>query len=116
MVQRLTDAISRQTAAPSQRLLAVLASVIVLLGVMAYVLSPFRATGGLKCGPALFGSSPREDVTFGLLVNREDQVCQEKGNSRLIVGGFAAVLALAVGLGAVFLPAGPTEQAFTRRD
>ncbi len=101
-------------AAP-QRVLVILAVVIVLLGSLAYAASPFTAAGGLKCKGALLGSEPRRSVTTGILVGREKSVCRQAGNSRLWVAAIATLAGLAIALGAVLLPAGPTEELFTRR-
>ncbi|MDQ3569693.1 MAG: hypothetical protein M3396_03555 [Actinomycetota bacterium] len=112
----LRETFARHAAGPSRQLLALLAVVIVLLGVLAYGAAPFSAAGGLKCGGALLGSKPKEPATTGLLVGREKSVCRSKGNSRLIITGLATVAALTVGLGAAFLPMGPLEELFVRRD
>ncbi len=101
-------------AAP-QRVLVILAVVVVLLGSLAYAASPFTAAGGLKCKGALLGSDPRGAVTTGILVGREESVCQRAGNSRLWVAAIATLVGLVIALGAVLLPAGPTEELFTRR-
>ncbi len=95
--------------------MALLAVAVALLGVLAYAASPFRAAGGLKCEGALLGSGPKERVTTGLLVGREKSLCRSKGNSRLIVAGFATVISLVLGLSAVLLPVGPLEEFFLRR-
>jgi hypothetical protein len=105
-----------QGAGPSKQTMAILAVVIALFGVLAYGLAPFKAAGGLRCGSALLGSSPKERVTTGLLVGKEESLCQSKGNSRLMVVGIATVVALVLGLGAVFLPVGPLEEFFLRRE
>ena len=107
---------TRLAAAPTQRLLVGLAVFIVLLGVLAYLLAPYRAAGGLKCGATLAGSDAREEITSGPLVNQEDKVCQDKGNSRLLVGGFAGILALVLGVSAVVLPVGGIETLFQRQE
>ncbi len=101
-------------AAP-QRALVVLAVVVVLLGSLAYAVSPFTAAGGLKCKGALLGSEPRRSVTTGILVGREKSVCRQAGNSRLWVALIATLIGLVIALGAVLLPMGPVEDALTRR-
>ncbi len=102
-------------AAP-QRVLVILAVVIVLVGGLAYAASPFTAAGGLECKGALLGSEPRRSVTTGVLVGREESVCQRAGNSRLWVAAIAAIVALVIALGAVLLPVGPIEELFTRKE
>ena len=113
----LRETLTRPSPGPSARpLFAGLAVAIVLVGVLAYAFAPFRAAGGLKCKSALLGSAPKERATTGLLVGREDSLCQARGNSRLIISGIAAVTALTIGLAAAFLPVGPVEELFIRRD
>ncbi len=113
---QLREALTRKDVGPNRQLLAILAVAIVLLGVLGYAASPFRAAGGLKCKGALLGSAPKERATSGLLVGREKPLCKSRGNSRLIVAGIATVISLVLGLSAVLLPMGPLEEFFLRRD
>ncbi len=113
---QLPKALTRTDSGPSKQLMATLAVVIVLLGVLAYAASPFKAAGGLNCNGALVGSKPKERVTIGLLVGREKALCRARGNSRLIVAGVATLISLVLGLSAVLLPMGPLEEFFLRRE
>lgn len=113
---QLREALTRKDVGPSKQLLAVLAVAIVLLGVLAYAVSPFKAAGGLKCNGALVGSKPQERATQGLMVGREKRLCSARGNSRLIVAGVATLISLVLGLSAVLLPMGPLEELFLRRE
>ncbi len=101
-------------AAP-RRALVILAVVIVLVGALAYAASPFTAAGGLKCKGALLGSEPRQSVTTGILVGREESVCRSEGNSRLWASAIATIVGLVIALGAVLLPVGPVEELLTRK-
>lgn len=105
-----------QDAGPTKQVMVILAVAIALFGVFAYAAAPFRAAGGLKCGGALFGSSPKERVTTGVLVGREKPLCRSAGSSRLIVALVATIVSLVLGLGAVLLPVGPLEEFFLRRE
>ncbi len=113
---QLRETLTRRDVGPNKQLMALLAVAIVLLGVLAYAASPFKAAGGLECKGALLGSNPKERVTTGLLVGREKRLCRSRGNSRLIVSGLATVISLVLGLSAVLLPMGPLEEFFLRRD
>jgi len=113
---QLRQALTSKDTGPNKQLLALLAVAIVLLGVLGYAGSPFRAAGGLKCGGALLGSKPKEKAVTGLLVGREKPLCKARGNSRLIVAGIATVISLVLGLSAVLLPMGPLEEFFLRRE
>ena len=113
---QIREALTRKDTGPNKQVLAILAVVIALLGVLAYAASPFKAAGGLECNGALLGSKPEKRATTGLLVGREKSLCRAKGNSRLIVAGTAAVISLVLGLSAVLLPMGPLEAFFLRRE
>lgn len=113
---QLRQAITSQAAGPSKQVMAALAVGAVLLGVFAYLSTPFQAAGGLDCGGALLGSKPKERAVTGLLVGREKPLCRSEGASRLIVGGVAATVSLILGLGAVLLPVGPLEEFFLSRE
>lgn len=95
--------------APGRLLPLVILSAV--LAVLAFGLLPFRAAGALECGPALRGAEPKRDVTVGLLVGREASVCQDRGNSRLIIAGVTGFVLLVVGVGAVLLPESQMERA-----
>ncbi len=112
----LRDTLTRPTASSARRIFAGLAVAVALLGVAAFAFAPFSAAGGQKCKAAILGSKPKERATTGLLVGREKQVCRARGNSRLIITAISTVAALTVGLGAAFLPVGPVEELFIRRD
>ena len=112
----LRETLTRPSGSAARPLFAGLAVAVVLLGVLAFAFAPFSAAGGQKCKAAILGSDPKERATMGLLVGREEQVCQARGNSRLIISAIATVAALTVGLGAAFLPVGPLEELFIRRD
>lgn len=102
-------------AAP-RRVLVALVVVVVLLGGLAYAAAPFTAAGGLRCKGALLGSQPRQRVTTGIIVGREKPLCRSEGNSRLLVGAIATLVALIIGLSAVLLPVGPIEELFVRKE
>lgn len=102
--------LSRLQAASTKKTLVGAAVAILLLGVLIYVLMPFRAAGDLECGAALFGAKPNRDTAQGLVLGREDQFCQSAANSRLIIAGVATLAALAVGIGAAVLPEGQFER------
>jgi hypothetical protein len=88
----------------------------VVLASLAYGFLPFEAAGGLDCGAPLRGSSPKERVTTGFLVGREKPTCDDKGKSRLIITGIAAVILLAIGTSAVLLPESQMERAMFSED
>ena len=113
---QIREALTRKDVGPNRQVLAILAVVIALLGVLAYAASPFKAAGGLECNGALLGSKPEKRVTTGLLVGREKSLCRARGNSRLIVAGIAAIISLTLGLSVVMLPMSPLEELFRRRE
>lgn len=101
----------------STTLRVVLVVAVALVGMLSYGLMPFEAAGGLDCEAALRGADPKERATEGFLVNREDQACSTKKNSRLTVMGIVGVLYLIVGLGAVLMPESGIERVvFGRED
>lgn len=111
----LPQTASRIAAAPTKKVLVVAAVAVALLGVLAFVMAPFKAAGGLKCGSALLGSDPREVRTTGLVAGKEAFYCDNEGKSRLVISGFATVFTLVLGVSAVMLPPGRIEDIVIRR-
>ncbi|MGH9179157.1 MAG: hypothetical protein ACRD0N_11485 [Acidimicrobiales bacterium] len=89
---------------------ALLVVVIAIMGVLGYGLLRFEAAGGLKCDAPLRGADPREEVTEGFLVNREEQACSDESGSRLTVAGIVGILYLIIGMGAIFMGESPVEK------
>ncbi len=110
----LSQSASRLAEAPTKKVLVVVAVALALLGVLAFVMAPFEAAGGLECGSALLGSDPREAGT-GLVRGKEAFYCDSEGKSRLVISGFAAVFTLVLGVSAVLLPPGRIEEIVTSR-
>jgi hypothetical protein len=110
-----SEAAARALRAPTKRVLVAVAVALALLGVLAFVMAPFRAAGGLKCGSALLGSDPKERRFVGLVAGKEAHYCDVEGKSRLIIAGFATAFTLALGISAVTLPVGLIEDIVTRR-
>ena len=89
---------------------AVLVVVITIMGVLGYGLLRFEAAGGLKCDAPFRGADPRERLTEGFLVNREDKACSDESGSRLTVAGIVGTLYLVIGIGAIFMGESPIEK------
>ena len=80
-----------------------LLALLVLVGVVVYLMVPFKVAGAVSCGPALTGAEPRtEEVTVGLL--RPPKACDDGGRTRLVNGGIVAVLAVVGAGGALLYP------------
>ena len=75
----------------------------VSLGVVAvavvFALLPFTFADTVSCGPALFGSEPRDlgRPRVGLVQPERD--CERTGRSRLATSGFVAILGVVTGAG-----------------
>ena len=110
----LRESASRLAEAPTKKVLVIVAVALVLLGVLAFLMAPFKAAGGLECGSALLGSDPRETGT-GLVRGKEAFYCDSEGKSRLVISGFATVFTLVLGVSAVVLPPGRIEDIVTSR-
>lgn len=89
---------------------AALVATAAVLAALAWMLLPFEGAGGLDCKAALFGSEPKERATTGYLVGQEEGVCQNRGNSRIVMSSIAGVVFLAVGVAAVLLPESQMER------
>lgn len=79
------------------------------MGVMAlaivFVMLPFTFADTVSCGPALFGSEPRDlgQPRVGLINPERD--CERTGRSRLATSGFVAILAVVTGAGVTLIEA-----------
>lgn len=83
---------------------------ITVIGVLGFVLLPFKAAGGLRCEAPLRGGDPKERATQGYLVGREEVACANKNGSRLAIAGVMGLVYLVVGTAAVVLPESNIER------
>ncbi len=89
---------------------AALVAAAAILATLGWMVLPFKAAGGLDCKAALFGSTPKERGTTGYLVGQEEEVCSNRGNSRIVVSSIAGLVFLAVGVAAILLPESQMER------
>jgi hypothetical protein len=85
-----------------QKVAAYVALAFVALALV-FALLPFTFADRLSCGPALFGSKPRNSEAVGGLIQPELN-CERAGRSRLATSGFVAILAVAAGAGVSQIP------------
>ena len=75
----------------------------VSLGVVAvaivFALLPFTFADTVSCGPALFGSEPRDPGRPQVGLVQPERDCQRTGRSRLATSGFVAILGVVTGAG-----------------
>lgn len=89
-----------------QRVVATLA---LLVAVVAFgsTLRSFTMYGTVGCGAPLQGSKvTRPAPTSSFLFGREGQICQNRGHSKLALGGVVGILALVVGISGMVVPLG----------
>ena len=81
-----------------QRIAAFVSLGVVALAIV-YALLPFTFAGVQPCGPALFGSEPRDTGRARVGLVEPERDCERTGRSRLATSGFLAILGVLTGAG-----------------
>ncbi|HWH35322.1 MAG TPA: hypothetical protein VNT56_08395 [Acidimicrobiales bacterium] len=86
-----------------QRVVAFISMGVVALAIL-FALLPFTFADEVSCGPALFGSNPRNpgEARVGLINPERD--CDRTGRSRLATSGFLAIIGVVAGAGVTLVP------------